>query len=155
MKPFVRSAHNYDMNAASAASGTVNNLPSRTIQADAADTDINVIVARFGVTGLVPSVPMPPLEADFEDVFDFQSAQNLIRRSTEAFNVLPAEVRSRFSNDPGLFVDFCSQTLPNGSLANLEEMRKMGLAVPPAPAIIPPEPLAVRVVPDPPPKGST
>ena len=37
---------------------------------------------------------------------------------------MPADVRARFNNDPALFVDFCSDE------ANLDEMRKLGLAVP-------------------------
>lgn len=110
---------------------------SRTVQSDAKDADINVIVKRFGVTGQLPVVQMPPLNVDFsEGVFDFRQAQDLIIAARHSFMQLDADVRSRFGNDPALFVDFCSN--PD----NLAEMRKMGLAVPekpaePAPAVSP------------------
>jgi len=39
---------------------------------------------------------------------------------------LDARTRERFDNDPGAFVDFCLDP------SNLEELRKMGLAMPAA-----------------------
>lgn len=153
MKPFVRSAYNYDMAAASRQLGTRNDAPSLTVQSDKDDADINVLVRRFGVTGLVRMHQRPPLPEQFADVFDFQSAMNLIRESQEAFADLPATVRDRFNNNPAAFVDFC------GNPDNIEDMRKMGLA---HPAKVPdpePEPQKVQIVnppvPDPPAKGST
>lgn len=140
MKAFVRSSQNYDMSAASQHFSTSNNLPDMTRQADAIDADINTIVRRFGVTGTIPSVAVPPSYQDFESVFDFQSAQNLIRAATESFAALPADIRYRFNNDPQLFVAFCDNK------ENLPEMRKMGLAIPEPSAIIPPEPTRVTIV---------
>lgn len=144
--PFVRSAFNYDMHAASEACGTVNEEPSLTRQADALDANINTIVKRFGLTGQIPQVQVPPTYDDFGAVFDFQSAANVIRAAQESFNQLDAEVRARFNNDPGRYVDFCQN--PD----NIPEMRKMGLALPEPPAIIPPPPVKVEVVNSTPPK---
>lgn len=124
MKPFIRSAHNYDRHAASLASATVNDLPSRAVQSEKDDADINVIVSRFQITGHVPARSMPPLELDFADIFDFQSAQDTMREAQIAFAALPAVTRARFHNDPGAFVQFCSNA------DNLEELRTMGLANP-------------------------
>lgn len=124
MLPFVRSEYNYDMDEASVASGVENLEPSRTIQSDRDDADINVLVKRFGLTGVMPATAKPLVYQDFEDVFDFQSAMNAVRRGEERFNAMPADVRKRFNNDPQEFVEFCSDE------RNLEEMRKLGLAIP-------------------------
>lgn len=125
---FIRSPYNYDRFAASRESGLLCDDPSLTVQSDAEDADINVIVARFGITGQVPVDVRVPLEADFVDVFDFHTAMQAVRAAEESFAEMPANVRERFRNDPGLFVDFCLEE-KDGVLVNLEEMRKLGLAV--------------------------
>lgn len=150
MKPFIRSAYNYDMRTASLASATTNDSPTLTQQSHSIETDINVLVRRFGLTGQISGVSRPPLESDFEvGVFDFQSAMNQIRSAQESFASMSSDVRRRFDNDPHLFVQFCSDP------ANLPELRKMGLAVPEVVPPPPPEPMAVRIVNPEPPKGST
>lgn len=147
MKPFIRSPYNYDSAVVTRALATKTGNDGLTKQADAQDADINVLVKRFGITGTLPAVPVPPTYQQFSEVFDFQSAMNVIRDATEAFNALPSDVRKRFNNDPGAFVDFCSETADDGkSLANLAEMRKMGLALPPEPEPLPPAPMKVEVV---------
>lgn len=110
--------------------GSVTIGPSKTKQSDKDDADINIIMKRFGVTGQLPLVNMPPSFQDFAGVFDFQSAQNLIVGARNAFMALPAVVRTRFNNSPELFVAFVEERNSDGTLANLADMRKMGLAVP-------------------------
>ena len=56
---------------------------------------------------------------------------NLIVQADQAFMELPADVRLRFNNDAGSFVDFASD--PD----NLDEMRELGLAINPAVATEP------------------
>ena len=85
------------------------------------DCDINTIVRRFGLTGQLPQDVRAPTYGDFTAVTDFHSAMNALREAQEAFMLMPAEVRERFRNDPGAFVDFCSDP------ANAEEARKLGL----------------------------
>lgn len=148
MKPFIRTPYNYDRDAVSLSTGTLNEDPTLTVESDALDTDINVLVRRFGLTGQISGVEMPPPITEFMDVFDYQSALNLIRAADESFASMDAEVRNRFNNNPAAFVDFC------GDPANLPELRKMGLAVPEPAAIVPPEPMPVRIV-NPAPEGST
>ncbi|WNK14071.1 MAG: internal scaffolding protein [Microvirus sp.] len=135
-KIFVRSAYNYDREAASDESGLSCPELGRTVQSDAAQADINEIVRRFGLTGRLPENVRVPTFADFEDVVDFQSAQNAIVAARESFMAMPAEVRGRFDNDAGRFVEFCSDK------SNLDEMRALGLAVPASrdgsPAVSPP-----------------
>lgn len=141
--PFLRTPYNYDTNEAS--NETALSTPEadrRTQQHQSDEADINLIVKRFGVTGQLPVRNAPPLLEKFTEIFDFHSAQLRIREATESFNALPADVRLRFQNDPGQFVDFCSDP------KNLPELRKLGLAAPeivpeptpPAPAPTPPAP---------------
>lgn len=131
---FVRDPSNYDVDAESFDSGLACEDESRTIQSQAEDADINVIVRRFGITGVVPQNLAPPTYADFEGIFDFQTAQNALIKARDAFMQLPGDVRKRFGNDPGEFVMFCSDE------SNLEEMRKLGLAVPKKEAAVTPPP---------------
>lgn len=115
---------------------------SRTLQSEKNDADINVIVKRFGVTNTLPILTKFPTFQEFRDVFDFQSAANVIRSAVLSFERLPAEVRKRFGNSPQEFLTFM------GKEDNIEEKRKLGL-VPKEPE--PPkkaEPMEVRVVED-------
>lgn len=121
---FVRKPFNYDMNAASLASGTPGGGAIRTQQHQKDETDINLIVKRFGITGMLPQNVRVPLSSDFVDILDFQSAQNALVQAKRSFSAMSADVRTRFGNDPAKFVAFCSDS------RNIDEMRKMGLAVP-------------------------
>lgn len=127
----VRSYGGYDADAVSEETGLQCNDISKTRQADAKDADINNIVRSFGVTGTLPAggVRIPSYQ-DFEDVFDFRSALEAVKAAEASFMALPAQVRSRFQNDPQEFVEFCSDP------KNIEELRELGLA-PKAPAADP------------------
>lgn len=96
---------------------------NRTIQSAKDECDINRIVARFGVTGVLPvSRRPPPTYQEFNGVFDYQSAMNVIRGAQEAFATLPAKVRYRFHNNPQEYLEFVSNP------ENADEMVKLGLA---------------------------
>ncbi|WNK14810.1 MAG: internal scaffolding protein [Microvirus sp.] len=97
---------------------------SLTQQSGAEDADINVIVARYMRTGVLPQIQMPPLGEDFVESWDFRSAMDNIVAAKQSFDMLPANVRYKFKNDPAEFVDFCED--PD----NLPQLRKWGLAVP-------------------------
>lgn len=119
--PFVRNAYNYDRNLASDESGLRCDDVSLTKQSFAEEADINTIVRRFHLTGQLPENVRAPQYQDFEGVFDFHSAMNAVAAAGESFDAMPAEVRSRFHNNPAEFVDFCSDA------ANREEAVKLGL----------------------------
>jgi len=102
------------------------------------ECDINTIVMRFGISGQLPENVRAPTYGDFVSVVDYQSALNAVIAADEAFMELPADVRKRFGNDPGAFVDFCSNE------KNREEAIALGLVVPP-PVKAPPEPVLVRL----------
>lgn len=84
--------------------------------------DINRIVAQYAKTGLVPQSAATPMAEDFVGITDYHTAMNAIRRGDEAFSTLSADVREKFKNDAGRFVDFCLDP------ENLDEVIALGLA---------------------------
>jgi len=124
----------------SKAFSTVNTEESMTQQSDAADTDINIIMKKYGASGQLPQVQVAPLFGDFTTALDFREMQEKIREGKNAFEELPVDVRRRFGYDPAEFIAFATEP------ANKEELRKMGIE-PPAPAPVPePPPMRVHVV---------
>ena len=88
------------------------------------ESDINNIVDRFMKTGHLPDPVSMPQYVDYEGVFDFQSAMNVVRQADENFMRMDAKVRSRFHNSPQEFLEFFADP------ANSEEAVRLGLAVP-------------------------
>lgn len=123
---FVRSGNNYDMNSVSDETGLRCDDPSLTQQQFKEESDINTIVERFGLTGELPNNVRAPMYADFVEAIDFHSAMNAIRQAEESFMAMPADVRARFGNDPGRFVDFVNDD------SNRAEAEKLGLVLPKA-----------------------
>lgn len=85
------------------------------------ETDINTLVRRYHLTGELPEGVRKPEYGDFTSVASYHEAANMIAQANEAFMAMPAEIRARFGNDPGAFVEFCEKP------ENLEEARRMGL----------------------------
>lgn len=113
----------YDFARRSDECGLCCNDPSLTVQADAEDADINVIVHRFGLTGEMPVGMRVPQYQDYEGVFDFRTAQEQILYAQREFMSMPAEVRRRFENNPQVFLEFAADP------ANVDAMVEMGLAI--------------------------
>lgn len=111
--------------------------PSLTVQADAAEVDINRIVAR-----MEKGKPVPVFngQAFFGDVSEFDGLQDALMKVQQAddlFMSYPAFLRERFDNDPVKFVEFLSDD------KNLAEAQDLGLVVKrPAPPAPPPPPAA-------------
>jgi phage internal scaffolding protein len=95
------------------------------------ESDINTIVDRFMKTGHLPNPVSMPQYVDYEGVFDFQSAMNVVRQADENFMRMDAKVRARFHNSPQEFLEFFADP------ANTEEAVRLGLALP-QPKEIPP-----------------
>lgn len=104
--PFVRNPYNYDTMQASDDSALTCPEPTLTQQQFAEESDINYIADRYGLTGEMPQVLQMPTYGDFEGIFDFQSAQNVIIKARDAFLTLPAKIRTRFDNDPHKLIQF-------------------------------------------------
>lgn len=120
--PAVRTRFNYNRDAYSAFTGSLNDQPSKTQQQFREETDINYIVKQFGLTGRLPNNVRVPQYGDFEGVMDYQTAMNAVIAAREQFMELPAEVRARFANDPQMLLAFMADE------KNYEEAVKLGLA---------------------------
>lgn len=83
---------------------------SVTNQSDKDSTDINKMMAKYEKTGMITDLitgnPRQPNYGDFSNVGDYHQLQNTIIRVNNAFNALPAKVRSRFENDPDVLIRF-------------------------------------------------
>lgn len=123
---FCRSAYNYDMQLASDQSGLKCEDASLTQQQFKEESDINTIVDRFMKSGVMPNPVNMPQFMDYEGVFDFQSAMNVVRQADENFMRLDAKVRARFNNSPQEFLEFFANP------ENVDEAIRLGLAIPQA-----------------------
>lgn len=138
--PFLRTQYNYDMQEASDETAINCKDVSLAKQSFAEECNINTIVKRFGLTGQLPENVRMPTYGDFSDVTNFHDAMNAIALANEAFEKMPADVRRRFDNDPGKFVDFCNDE------NNRPEAIKLGL-IEPKPQIEPKPPVGGEVTP--------
>lgn len=130
--PFVRSAYNYDVDEASKETATFPFGEDRTVQSDKDDADINTIVRRFGIGGVVPQNVKAPMVGDFCSFTDFQSAVNAVVAAEDSFMKMPAELRQRLRHDPNEFVKWCSDD------KNRDELKKYGLLRPGDPPVVVP-----------------
>jgi phage internal scaffolding protein len=119
--PFLRTPYNYDVDKVSDETGLVCPDPSLAQQNFKDECDINYIVRQFGLTGELPGKPMSPQYGDFTGVLDYHSAINAVLAAQDGFMELPAQMRSRFNNDPAELIDFLSKE------ENREEATKLGL----------------------------
>lgn len=132
-KVFFKSENNFDLDEESAKFGTVNVEPSLTLQDEAGEADINQIMQRFGVTGTVTLTKRSPLPDDYLRVSSFHEAANIVREAQESFNELPADVRSKFDNDPGKFEAYLQDPDNANVLLKSNLVNKIIVPVPPAP----------------------
>lgn len=95
--------------------------PSRAVQSQKDEADINTIVRNFGVTGKLPASVRVPSYGDFDTVTDYRSALEAIIAAEDSFAQMPSELRARLGHDPARFVDWCADS------NNRDEMRKLGL----------------------------
>ncbi|WNK13982.1 MAG: internal scaffolding protein [Microvirus sp.] len=121
----------YDLVGRSNQFASRNDEPSKTVQSDAEDADINTIVRRFGLTGQLPQSLRLPEYGDYDLVSDYHSALLAIQDADAQFMSLPADVRSRFDNDAGRFFDYAADP------SNIDGLRELGLAKPKPVEIIP------------------
>lgn len=114
----------------------------RTVQSEEPNSNLNTIVARFGLNRLAPPPMDPRRYGDFRGVHDFQSAQNVLLNAREAFMKLPAKVRQELGNDPAQLLEL----VHSSDDKNYERAVALGLV----PAKEPPAgPVKVEVVPPP------
>jgi phage internal scaffolding protein len=119
--PFLRTPYNYDVDKVSDETGLTCSDPSLAQQNFKEECDINHIVKQFGLTGELPGQTLSPQYGDFTGVLDYHSAVNAVLAAQDEFMELPAQLRSRFENDPAKLIDFL------GNEDNREEAIKLGL----------------------------
>lgn len=132
-----KTGFNHNTNAESERTGLECKDPSLAQQHQENESNINTIVKNFGITGQLPQVRLPPSIDEFTEVFDFQSAMNLLAAAKHSFLSLPAEVRSAFQNNPQIFVEQIDAMLGDADQTrrqdNMKVLRAMGLALEPGP----------------------
>lgn len=99
---------------------------SLTEQSHTAAADLNLALKRMGIkdNARIPaesSVTDPRYYGDFDTSLDLQNALETTREAQQRFNNLPADIRSRFNNDPVQLFRFVND--PN----NAEKSVEMGL----------------------------
>lgn len=96
--------------------------PGKAKQAMKDECDINNIVNRYRQRGILDHVSRYQGHyGDFGDGVSFHQAQETLVKAQEAFDSLPAAIRTRFHNDPAEFLDFVQDE------ANADELIEMGL----------------------------
>lgn len=87
------------------------------------DVDLNVMMARMGVTNRerIPEVPISPEINDFTEVVDLREAMDRMNTAKEQFAGLPAKLRARFNNNPANMYTFLQDR------ENYAEAVKIGL----------------------------
>lgn len=98
-------------------------LPSRTKQTFIHECDINNIVKKYDKQGILTHVNKAIAQyGDFTQVNEFQDALDLVERSNRNFMTIPANIRGRFDNNAGEFLEFATNP------KNLDAMVELGLA---------------------------
>jgi len=81
------------------------------------------VLKQYDKTGLITHVNRAKAQyGDFTQVNEYQESLNIVIRAQNAFDELPSDVRKKFHNDPGEFLEFA--TNPD----NQQEMVTLGLA---------------------------
>lgn len=106
--------------------------PSLCKQSFKDECDINKIMKKYVQTGIIEHLnEHKGRYGNFIGYEDYQTSLNQIHEAQDAFLKLPANIRSKFQNNPALFLAFVQNP------ENLDEMREMGLANPKTPAPAP------------------
>lgn len=105
--------------------------PSLTKQSFQQESNINFIISKYRSTGLLEHRAVHEGNYGEFAAIDFHEAMNAIRAAEAMFDSVPADIRKRFNNDPGQFVDFAT------NVENQEQLYELGLAERPIEAVVP------------------
>lgn len=99
------------------------------------ESDVNVIMARWRKTGILPSGnAKEPMYGDFSNAGDYLEMTGKVTAAKDSFQALPAKIRSRFHHNPGELIDFMADP------ANEEEAIEMGVIPDPSKPELEPAP---------------
>lgn len=141
----VRQLGKFDPKVASRRYELVTGSKTLTQQHMATDTDVNVIVRRFGPAVLQARPELDGLYGDFTGVNDFESALDRIDKAGRAFAALPAAARERFANDATAFAEYVRVRYAGG--ASDDEIRADLAGSVPVPSETPVAPVAPSAAP--------
>lgn len=101
---------------------TVNDEPSMTQQQFAQDCDVNYIMEKFLKTGTITHLRREPGHyLDLTTLPDYQESLQTVINAQNAFMELDADIRLKFDNDPGKFIEYLADETKE------EEHIKLGL----------------------------
>lgn len=103
------------------------NTRSRTKSEFKNEVNINTIVRRAQVSGVMPSGNRQPLYGDFSNSEDYTQAQIRIAQANEEFLRLPSDIREKFANNVSNLLEFIQDP------ENHEQAVELGLI--PAPEV--------------------
>jgi len=118
---FLRTPYNYDRDAATNESGLHCEDASLAQQHFKEECDINTILQKFSITGMLPDAPLSPRYGDFTGIGDYHTALNRVIAAQDEFEALPAQIRARFDNDPSKLIEFLENS------ENRPEAEELGL----------------------------
>jgi hypothetical protein len=83
------------------------------------ECDINLILAQFMETGLMPNMKQSkPQYGDVSEI-DFQDIQNQLANAKTLFEELPEPVKAQFDNEPFKFLQFAENPENNQALVDM------------------------------------
>lgn len=113
---------------------TVHSGKSLTDQQYKDECDVNNIIKKYLQTGSVTHVrnAKEGVYADLTNLPSYHEAMGVVAKANEAFAEIPAAIRNRFNHNPQKLIDFLADP------KNKDEAIKLGLKMPPKPAITDP-----------------
>lgn len=121
---------------------TVNDLPSKTVQADVVRTEIRHILAKYRQVGIIEH--LRDVDLQFRDVTEFEDYADMARQTKDAEQVfmgLPSKVREVFGHDVMNWLDAAHDAEKLEALR--PRLEKLGVLEPKAPV----QPLEMRAGP--------
>lgn len=94
-------------------------FPSLTKQSFKDEANINNIVNKYIRTGELPEHHKLPKYGDLTQIPDYKEAMVTVAHGRHAFEQLPSDLRARFANDPGQFLEFVANEENNAELLKL------------------------------------
>jgi phage internal scaffolding protein len=104
---------------------TENKGPTLTKQEFKKDTDLNVIMRKFQVTGALDHVTMHSGNYGDASPLDYHQAKTIIANANSMFEDLPSNIRNRFDNQPEKFLEFVQTE------SNYDEAKELGIQLAP------------------------
>lgn len=95
---------------------------SLTKQSFTEECDINNIMKKYQKTGALDHLNKHEASYGFATSLSFQEALDTVEKGQTMFDELPSSIRTKFDNDPGIFLDFVQDE------NNMAEMVELGLA---------------------------